>query len=108
MANKTELKHFPELSHLPPEEQQARLDKAKAAAFGEDTKLKRWRGNVVYFALAFGLSWLFMMVIAPALSLSQDAAALLMLLVVLPICFVGQQKRYIRNIRRELDTDKQA
>ncbi|WP_319835134.1 hypothetical protein [Gilvimarinus gilvus] len=102
MARQTELKHFPELRHLPIEEQRERLSQAKAAAFGPDQKLTRWRGNLLQFAVMFGMSVLFMMVIAPALALSQDASALVMLLVVLPVFFVLQQRRYLALIRKSL------
>ncbi|WP_049722872.1 hypothetical protein [Gilvimarinus polysaccharolyticus] len=102
MTTPRELKYFPELSELPVAEQQQRLNNAKAIAFGPDNRLQRWRGNTLLFGLMFIGSVGFMALIAPALGLSQDAAAIIMLVVVLPAFFVLQQRRYLRLIRRAL------
>lgn len=102
MSQSREFKHFPELNHLPDEQKREHLAKAKAIAFGPDQKLERWRGNLLQFAVMFAVSVMFMMVIAPALSLSQDASALFMLIIVLPVFFVLQQRRYLGLIRKAL------
>ena len=102
MASLRELKYFPELADLPAQEQQRRLAAAKATAFGPDTRLERWRGNLIQFFLMFAGSAGFMALLAPALELSQDTAAIIMLVVVLPTFFVVQQRRYLRLIRQAL------
>jgi len=102
MATRRELKHFPELSELPIEEQLKRLASAKALAFGPDTRLQRWRGNIVQFFLMFAGSAAFMVLAVPSLHLSQDTAAIIMLVVVLPAFFYVQQRRYLYLIRQAL------
>ncbi len=102
MKKKSELRFFPELAHLPLNEQQEKLAQAKKLAFGHDAQLLRWRGNIIYFALMFTFSAIFMMEIAPALALTQEISALLMMIVVLPIFFLLQQRRYIQLIRQSL------
>lgn len=102
MAKDTLLKQYPELADIAQAERAQLLVEAKAAAFGPDQKLERWRGNLLHFTLMFGVSALFMAIIAPALSLSRDSAALVMLLLVLPAFFIMQQRRYQRLIRAKL------
>lgn len=102
MLSERELKFFPELAHLPKEVRLQRLGDAKKRAFGPDKKLSRWRGNILQFALMFAFSAAFMTSLAPMLSLSQETAALIMLIVVLPAFFILQQRRYIRLIRQAL------
>ena len=105
MNRPREIRWFPELEGLPPEEQQKRLEAAKQRAFGPDVALARWRGNLLTFIAMFALSAVFMAVLVPALSLSRELAAILMLLVVLPAFFILQQRRYIRVVRRALQTE---
>lgn len=102
MNHPREIRWFPELEGLPPEEQQQRLQAAKRRVFGPDNTLARWRGNLLTFIVMFALSAGFMAVLVPALSLSRDLAAIAMLIVVLPAFFILQQRRYIRLIRRAL------
>ncbi|MDO6748414.1 hypothetical protein [Gilvimarinus sp. 1_MG-2023] len=102
MARKQEFKHFPELHDLPDDEKANRLTEAKALAFGPNQKLTRWRGNIMQFAIMFIVSVLFMVFVAPALSLSQDASALIMLFIILPLFFILQQRRYIQLVRQAL------
>lgn len=102
MATARELKYFPELAGLSAPEQEQRLNQAKAIAFGPDTRLERWRGNLVQFFLMFAGSAGFMALLAPALRLSQDTAAIIMLVIVLPLFFIMQQRRYLRLVRRAL------
>lgn len=102
MLPSNEFKHFPQLDSLTDEQKRERLNQAKAMAFGPDRKLTRWRGNLLYFAIMFAVSVIFMMYIAPAMGLSQDASAMVMLVVVLPLFFILQQRRYIRLIRQAL------
>ena len=97
-----EIKFFPELHALPESEQAQRLSEAKALAFGPDRKLVRWRGNLLHFGVMFTVSVLFMVLLAPALSLSREAAALVMLVLILPAFFILQQRRYIRLVRLAL------
>jgi hypothetical protein len=105
MASQRELKFFPELSGLPLPEQQQRLAAAKAIAFGPDTQLRRWRGNIVHYFLMFVLAAGFMALLAPMLGLSQDTAAIVMLVVILPLFFWAQQRRYVALIRQALTDD---
>jgi hypothetical protein len=46
----------------------------------------------------------FMALLAPALELSQDTAAIIMRVVVLPMFFIVQQRRYLRLIRQALQS----
>ncbi len=102
MTAPREARLFPELQHLPPEEQRQRLDAAKRRAFGPDRALHRWRGNLMTFGVMFALCAAFMAVLVPALSLSRDMAAIFILVVVLPACFILQQRRYVRTLRAAL------
>lgn len=102
MTAPREARLFPELHHLPAEEQRRRLADARRRVFGPDNALARWRGNLINFALMFGLSAAFMAVLVPALSLSRDLAAIIMLVVVLPGFFLLQQRRYVRMMRTAL------
>ncbi|WP_041522098.1 hypothetical protein [Gilvimarinus agarilyticus] len=106
MASTRELKYFPELAEYSLPEQESRLKQAKASAFGPDTRLERWRGNLVQFFLMFAGSAAFMVLLAPALSLSQDTAAIIMLVIVLPLFFIFQQKRYLKLIRQALQEQR--
>lgn len=106
MTAPRETRLFPELQHLPPEEQRQRLDAAKQRAFGPDTGLRRWRGNLITFGAMFALCAVFMAVLVPALSLSRDMAAIFILVVVLPTCFILQQRRYVRTLRAALAEDE--
>jgi|SRR5690554_7316851 len=99
MTHPREARLFPELHHLPAEEQQQLLDAAKRRAFGPDRALKRWRENMTTFVIMFGLCVLVMVVLAPALSLSRDMAGGFVLVVVLPVCFIFQQRRYVQRLR---------
>ncbi len=95
---KTLLKQFPEIHHLPPEEQRQLLQQAQEELNRSDNKLANWRNNLLRFALVaalcLGLVWL-----GPRLGLSEGATAAGMLLVVLPLLFYLQHRRYIAQLR---------
>ncbi len=102
MKPSREAKLFPELAHLSEDQQQAVLNAARQDVFGPDVKLERWRGNIINFALMFAVSALFTAWLAPALSLSRDTAALIMLLFILPAFFLLQHRRYRALLRKAL------
>ncbi|UTF59212.1 hypothetical protein [Gilvimarinus sp. DA14] len=97
-----EAKQFPELKHLSEDEQRALLKAAREDVFGPDVRLERWRGNIVNFALMFAVSAFFTAWLAPAMSLSRDSAALVMLLIILPAFFVLQHRRYRALLHKAL------
>ncbi|HEY7886174.1 MAG TPA: hypothetical protein VIC08_14615 [Cellvibrionaceae bacterium] len=102
MTSPREARLFPQLQALPADEQIRCLDAAKRRVFGPQNAMARWRGNLTNFALMFAVSAVFMGLLVPALSLSRDVAAILMLLVVLPAFFIMQQRRYVSMIRQAL------
>jgi hypothetical protein len=93
------IKYFPEIHHLPPEEQLNLVSKAHQFCFGPENKLRIWRSNLASGALLTGLSLLLIAVIGPLLQLSSSATAGVMILIILPGFFFLQHKRYICALR---------
>lgn len=96
------LKYFPEIHHLPQEEQFKLVASAHEAAFGQEHRLRTWRNNLISCALLTGLALLLITVLGPLLALSSSTTATLMILVVLPGFFFIQQRRYISQLRTAL------
>ncbi|WP_111641453.1 hypothetical protein [Marinimicrobium alkaliphilum] len=93
------LRHYPELHHLPPEAQLSVLEKAKEDAFGQSQKLRIWRKNMVTLAIICAISFGLVMWVGPALGLPGVATAVVMMVVVLPVFMIVQQRRYIADLR---------
>lgn len=95
-------KHFPELAALPPVEQQALLSKAYQDVFSAERKMKNWRNNLLSALVMTGLCFLFVLVVRPALGMSQQTSAFILILIALPTYFFIQQRRFIKQLRASL------
>lgn len=93
------LKHYPELHELPRDTRLALIEKAQAEAFGQQQKLPNWRRNLMTLAVIVALSLLFVLVLGPALGLSEGAIAGVMMVGVLPVFIYVQHRRYIAHLR---------
>ncbi|UUA71375.1 hypothetical protein [Cellvibrio sp. QJXJ] len=102
MNPKRLIKHFPELANLPETEQRALLDKAYKDVFSQENKMKNWRSNLISAALMTSLCFLFVLVLRPALGISSQTSAWVLMLVALPVYFFIQQRRYIQQLRASL------
>lgn len=87
---------------MAPAEQQALLAKAYQDAFSTERKMKNWRSNLLSALVMTGLCFLFVMVIRPALGMSQQTSALILILIALPAYFFIQQRRFIEQLRASL------
>lgn|SRR5690554_4743557 len=99
MNPKPLLKHFPELAHLPPEEQEALLHQAHEDATGSDQRMATWRNNLFGLVLVSALCLGLIFWAGPALNLSRPTTGMVIMLVVLPVFIVVQQRRYIARLR---------
>lgn len=102
MNPKRLIKYFPELASLPESEQRALLDKAHKAVFSQENKMRNWRSNLISAVVMTGLCFLFVLVVRPALGISAQASAWMLMLVALPVYFFIQQRRYIQQLRASL------
>lgn len=99
MNPKPLLKHFPELAHLPPDEQEALLRLAHEDATGPDQRMQTWRNNLVSLVLVSALCLGLIFWVGPALNLSRPSTAMVIMLGILPAFIVIQQRRYIARLR---------
>lgn len=95
-------KHFPELAAMPPAEQQALLTQAYQNTFSAEHKMKIWRNNLVSALVMISLCFLFVLVVRPALGMSQQTSAFVLMLVALPAYFFIQHRRFIKQLRTNL------
>jgi Mn2+/Fe2+ NRAMP family transporter len=95
-------KHFPELAAMAPAEQQALLARAYQNTFAAEHKMKIWRNNLITAAVMASLCFLFVLVVRPALGMSQQTSAMVLMLVAFPVYFFIQQRRFINQLRRSL------
>lgn len=95
-------KHFPELAAMEPEKQQALLAQAYQDAFSTEHKMKNWRSNLTSAAIMTGMCFLFVLMVRPALGISQQTSALVLMLVALPAYFFIQHRRFIKQMRLSL------
>jgi len=102
MNTKRLAKHFPELAAMEPAEQQALLTRAYNDAFSAENKMKNWRNNLISAAIMASLCFLFVLVLRPALGMSQQTSAIVLMLVALPAYFFIQQRRFISHMRGSL------
>ncbi|WP_049631557.1 hypothetical protein [Cellvibrio sp. pealriver] len=96
------VKHFPELSSFDLPEQQALLAKAYKDAFSEENKMRIWRNNLISALTMAALCFFFVLVVRPALGMSQQTSAILLMVVALPIYFFIQQRVFINRLRASL------
>lgn len=99
MNPKSLLKHFPELAHLPREEQETLLRQAHEDATGPEQRLETWRNNLSGLVLVSALCLGLIFWVGPALNLSRPGTAMVIMLVVLPAFIFIQQRRYIARLR---------
>jgi ABC-type spermidine/putrescine transport system permease subunit I len=102
MNPKRLVKHFPELAELPQAEQYALLDKAYKDAFNQADKMKNWRTNVITAVLMTSVCFLCAWALPKILPISPQASAWFLMLVVLPVLFVIQHRRFIHQLRTSL------
>lgn len=102
MNPKRLLKHFPEIATFPEAEQHALLDKAYKDVFSPENKMRNWRNNLISAAIMTCLCIVFIQVLRPALEMSQQTSALVLMLVALPAYFFIQQRRFIQQLRISL------
>lgn len=95
-------KQFPELSGLPPAEQQALLAQAYQNTFSAEHKMKNWRSNLISALIMICLCFLFVLVVRPALGMSQQSSAFVLMLIALPGYFYLQHRRFIKQLRVSL------
>ena len=87
---------------MAPAEQQALLTQAYQNAFAAEHKMKIWRSNLISALLMAGLCFLFVLVLRPALGMSQQTSAMALMLVALPGYFFIQHRRFIARLRTSL------
>ncbi len=95
-------KHFPELAAMTPAEQEAMLARAYQNTFAAEHKMKVWRNNLINAAVMASLCFLFVLVIRPALGMSQQTSAIVLMLIALPAYFFIQHRRFIKQLRSSL------
>lgn len=100
MNPKPLLKHFPELEHLSPEQQEALLTQAHEEATGPARRLETWRNNIFALVVVSALSLLVIFWLGPALGLPNALSAVVVMVVVLPAFIYVQQRRYIERLKR--------
>lgn len=93
------LKYFPEIHHLPADEQLRLLQRAYDQAFGPENKLQIWRKNLVGFALLIAVCGLIIAVAGPMLSLAPSSTGIILMVIIFPLFIVLQQRRYIAQLR---------
>lgn len=87
---------------MEPAEQQRLLALAYQNTFAPEHKMKIWRSNLLSALLMAGLCFLFVLVLRPALGMSQQTSALLLMLIALPAYFYIQHRRFITQLRHNL------
>lgn len=95
-------KHFPEIAHLPPDEQHSLLSKAYADALSPENKLRNMGNNLITIFLLGSLCFLLVLSIRQVLDMSPATSAILLLLIAFPSYLLVQQQRILRQIRISL------
>jgi small neutral amino acid transporter SnatA (MarC family) len=95
-------KHFPELAEMEPAERQALLTQAYQNAFSAEHKMKIWRNNLISALIMASLCFFFVLVLRPALGMSQQTSAIILMLIAFPAYFFIQQRRFIKQLRSSL------
>ena len=87
---------------MEPAAQQALLAQAYQNAFVTEHKLTIWRSNLVSALVMTSLCFLFVLVLRPALGLSQQTSAIVLMLIAFPVYFFIQHRRFIKRLRNSL------
>jgi len=95
-------RHFPELANLEPSERETILLRADQSLSENLSPLMKVRDKLLDLVLIAGVCLILIKFIAPALSISPQANAFIVMLLVLPLYFYMQKKRYISQLRRQL------
>ena len=93
------LKHFPELHHLPLDEQIHVLQQAQQFASGAENKLQVWRDNLMALAGLILLCVLVIAVIGPYFNLAASTTAVILMVVIFPFFMLVQHRRQIVYLR---------
>lgn len=78
------------------------LARAYQNTFAAEHKMKVWRNNLINAAVMASLCFLFVLVIRPALGMSQQTSAIVLMLIALPAYFFIQHRRFIKQLRSSL------
>lgn len=106
MSPKRLTKYFPELAHLPAEEQEAVLARAQKNIENNRHTLRVLADNLLRATILFGICLLFIWYLRPALGMSDQTTAIVIMALVIPTYLVIQQRRYLQKIRSELQKDR--
>lgn len=87
---------------MSPAEQEALLARAYQSAFSAENKMKIWRNNLINAAVMASLCFLFVLVIRPALGMSQQTSAIVLMLIAFPAYFFFQHRRFIKQLHNSL------
>lgn len=87
---------------MAPAEQEALLARAYQNTFSAEHKMKIWRNNLINAAVMASLCFLFVLVLRPALGMSQQTSAIVLMLIAFPAYFFIQQRRFIKQLRNSL------
>lgn len=93
------LKHFPEIHHLPQEQQLKIVAAAYEAGFGREQRLSVWKNNLQSGAIITAACLLLITVIGPLLQMPPALTATLIIIVVLPVFLWWQHRRFINRLR---------
>ena len=96
------LKHFPEVHHLPLDEQIHVLQQAQKLAAGPDNKLQVWRDNMVALTLLILLCGIVIAVVGPLFNLAASTTAIILMIVIFPLFMLIQHRRQIGYLRPAL------
>ncbi len=102
MSTKHLINFFPELAHLPPKEQEAILRSAQEQLQKNRHSLRALLDNLFRAGILFGTCLLIIWYVRPFLGISHQAAALGIMVTVIPIYLFVQQRIYLSKLRREL------
>lgn len=93
------LKHFPEIHHLPLEEQDQLLQRASKIISGPENKLRIWRSNMIGLGLLLLVSAALISGIGPYFDLAASTTGVITMMVIFPLFMILQQRRYIARLR---------
>jgi len=105
MSPKRLIKYFPELAHLPTEQQEALLLNAQKNIEHNKHKLRALAHNLLRAAILFGGCLLFIWYLRPLLGISHQTAGIMIIVLIIPAYLIIQQRRYLQKIRNELQKD---
>lgn len=93
------LKHFPEIHHLPVDEQHELIQRATQLVFGPENKLRIWRRNMIGLGLLLLVSATVIFGIGPYFRLAASTTGVITMVVVFPLYIIIQQQRHIAQLR---------